>query len=194
MKFTKDLAAVHGYLCGDGYVVKNPPHQKKKYYRIGLRNKSSILLNDFQRKCEAVFNRRPHITTERCEVHSKEIYYYLTKEFSYYSYEWKLPSLPKENLKAWLRAFFDCEGWVENQAGKSRLIGLECCNHQGIFQIQASLETCGLHSQITKRKGRTIWRLTICGKEQLERFQQTIGFLHPDKQQKLQEAITSYRV
>lgn len=192
MKFDRNLAAVHAYLCGDGYVIKNPDDQKHKYYYIALRNTNEILLKDFQQKFKAVFDIEPRIVPGRSIIQNKEIYNFLTREFSYYSYEWKLPVLSKENVKAWLRAFFDCEGWVENQPGKSRLIGLECCNESGTIRIKNELQRLGIASQLVKKKNRTIWRLTICGKEHLQRFQKFIDFLHPQKKKKLEEAIASY--
>lgn len=194
MKFTKDLAAIHAYLCGNGYVIKNPEHQKHKYYYIGLRNTNPVLLKDFQEKFRNTFSIEPIITKsiDRCKIQNKELYYYLTKEYSFYSYEWRLPNLPKENLKSWLRAFFDCEGWVENQPKKSRIIGLECCNETGIISIQNALKRLEITSKVHKRPHRTIWRLTICGLQNLKRYQTGIGFLHPEKKKKLIEAIASY--
>ncbi len=192
MKFEENLAAIHGYLCGDGYVIKNPEHQKHKYYYIGFRNTNDILLKDFQQKFKAVFGLEPRIIEGRSILQNKEIYYILTKDFSYYSYEWKMPELSKEQVKSWLRAFFDCEGWVENQPRKSRLIGLECCNERGILQVKEELLKLGIPSQLAKKKNRTIWRLTICGKENILNYQQEVGFLHPKKKQKLEEALASY--
>ena len=193
MKFNKNLAAIHGYLCGDGYVIKNPQHQQHKYYHIGLRNTDSTLLTDFQKRFKEVFGLKPHIVDGRCRIQNKDIYNILTKDYSYYSYEWKLPQLSKENLRYWLMAFFDCEGWVENQPAKSRIIGLECCNRKGIFSIQKELNRFGIDSKVSKKKGRTIWRLTICGLNNLKRYNAQIGFLHPDKAKKLKEALSSYK-
>jgi len=194
MKFNKNLAAIHGYLCADGYVIRNPKHQKHKYYHIGLRNTNQSLLEDFQQKFEAVFGIRPIITNEgRCKIQNKEIYNFLTKNFSYYSYEWKLPKLSKENLSYWLRAFFDCEGWVENQPAKSRLVGVDCCNEAGLLSVQEALNKFNIASEIKKKRERIIWRLTICGIEDLKKFHKYIGFLHPNKNQKLNEAINSYK-
>ncbi|MBI2146720.1 hypothetical protein HYU22_05260 [Candidatus Woesearchaeota archaeon] len=159
---------------------------------MGLRNTNEVLLKDFQQKFKAVFNVEPRIVEGRSVIQNKAIYQFLTTDFSYYSYEWSFPQLSTENTKAWLRAFFDCEGWVENQPAKSRLISLECCNEQGILQVKDALDTLGISSQLAKKKGRTIWRLTICGKENMRQFQSSIDFLHPEKKQKLKEAIASY--
>lgn len=193
MKFDTNLASIHAYLCSDGYVIKNPKTQKHKYYYIGLRNTNKTLLKDFQTKFKEVFNIEPIITNEgRCKAQNKAIYYFLTKDFSYYSYEWSLPKLSKKNLKYWLRAFFDCEAWVENQPRISRLIGLDCCNEQGLLSIQKALKRFNIDSQIKKRKNRTIWRLTICGYENIKKFRKEINFLHPDKNLKLKNALNSY--
>src|SRR3989344_8162064 len=192
MKFDKNLAAVHGYLCADGYVVRNPSTQKHKYYHIGLRNTNGTLLRDFQGRFKAAFGLSPIIGHGRCKISNKSIYHFLAKEYSYCSYEWRLPQPSKENLRHWLRAFFDCEGWVENQPAKSRLVGADCCNESGIFSVQKALRRFGVHSEIKKRTNRMIWRLTVCGKDDLQRFQEYIGFLHPKKKQKLEEAMSSY--
>ncbi|MBU0456585.1 MAG: LAGLIDADG family homing endonuclease [Nanoarchaeota archaeon] len=193
MKFDEDLAAIHGYLCGDGYVIKNPNTQKHKYYHIGFRNINEAILKDFQSKFTKFFGITPIITNEsRCRIQNKEIYMLLTNDFSYYSYKWELPKLSRKCLKFWLRAFFDCEGWVENQPAKSRLIGLDCCNEFGLYSVQKALDKLNISSQIKKRKNKTIWRLTICGMVTLKKFQKSIGFLHPEKKAKLKEAINSY--
>jgi len=192
--FNNNLAAIHGYLCSDGYVIRNPITQKKKYYHIGLRNTNDVLLRDFQVKFEKEFGILPIITDEgRCKIQNKGIYKILTKEYSYYSYEWKLPKLSNKHLRYWLRAFFDCEGWVENQPAKSRLVGAESCNESGIRCIQEALKKLGISSTLSKRTGRTMWRLVICGRENMRRFQKYIGFLHPEKADKLEEAINSYK-
>ena len=192
MKFTKDLATIHAYLCADGYVVKNPPHQKHRYYHIALRNTNLTLLKDFQICFARQFGVTPKIyRTERAIVHSKQLYYYLTKSYNYYSYEWELPTLSRPQLRCWLRAFFDCEGWVELQQSKSRSVRLDSVNQSGLLQVQAALRSlgvsCSLHA--TKR----MWRLSITGRVYLHRFQKMVGFLHPEKQQKLDLVLRSYR-
>jgi len=193
MRFDKNLSAIHGYLCGDGYVIKNPKTQKHKYYHIGFRNTNEVLLKDFQKRFHDVFRLIPYITNDgRCRIQNKEIYFQLTKNYSYYSYEWELPNLSKSNLKCWLRAFFDCEAWVVNQPRKSRVISLDCCNEKGLLSVQESLRFLGIESHIKRRKDRTIWRLTICGKGNLIKFNRSVGFLHPQKNQKLKEALSSY--
>ncbi len=193
MLFNENLSAIHAYLCADGYVIKNPETQKHKYYYIGLRNTNIILLEDFQKKFENEFNLKPRMGKDgRCVIQNKEIYYSLTKNFSYYSKDWKMPILSKENLKYWLGAYFDCEAWVSLEERKSRLIGLDSINLKGLEQIKESLEIFEIPSKMKKVKNRNIFRLFIYGKENLIKFQKDIGFLHPKKKEKLKSAINSY--
>lgn len=192
MKFDENLAAVHGYLCADGYVIRNPETQKHKYYAIGLRNQNVALLKDFQKRFHSVFGVKPHAGQDRARINSKEIYNKLTRDWNFYSNSWRLPVMSTENLKFWLRAFFDCEAWVEVQGRKNRRIGLDSINHEGLIEIQKSLKLFGIESQIRTVKDRNIFRLQIFGKTNIENFAKKIGFVHPDKNKKLEKAVDSY--
>ena len=196
MKFDEDLSAVHAYLCADGYVIRNPETQKTKYYRMGLRNTNFILLHDFQQRFFRYFGVRHHLRKgQRCEIGSKQIYFILTENFSYYSYEWKMPVLPKRLLGIWLRAYFDCEGWVECQKTKSRLIRAECVNEKAIRQVQKALLRLGISStlKLRVREKIIIWRLTICDLNNFKKFQRSIGFIHPRKKKLLEDVMSSYK-
>lgn len=191
MKFDQNLAAIHGYLCGDGYVVRNPPEQKHKYYHIALRNYEPVLLHDFQRRFQQRFGLKPRIyPNERCIIQNKAIYEYLTKEYVYGSYVWRLPQMRPELLRHWLRAFFDCEAWVECQARQNRAVRLECVNQTGVGAVMKALLALGIKS--TPGSHRHLYRLSICGKENLMRFQKNVGFLHPKKSKLLEDALQSY--
>jgi hypothetical protein len=194
VKFNRDLASIHAYLCADGYVIKNPPTQRHKYYKIGLRNTNDTLLKDFQTKFKAVFGIRPNINNGRCYIGNKQIYHRLTEEFSYYCDEWTIPKLSKEELKCWLRSYFDCDGWVGFQKGKSRSVCLESVNEGGLNKIKNVFKKeFGIHvSDVRKRKNRNVWYIFICGKDDLEKFNDSIGFLHPRKKERLQDALNSY--
>jgi hypothetical protein len=192
MKFNKDLATIHAYLCADGYVIKNPKTQKHKYYHIGLRNTNENLLLDFQTRFRNTFGLEPHICKDgRCRIQNKEIYNFLTSEFSYYSHEWKMPKLSKRNRSVWLRAFFDCESWVFVKKRQDRRIGMDSVNKKGLLYIKKALETYGINSKVHTTK-RNVYRLYIYGKNNLVKFRKNIGFLHSDKKKKLKAAIDSY--
>ncbi len=178
----KNLAAIHGYLCSDGYVVKNPLTQKQKYYHIALRNTSLVLLKDFQKKFEKVFGLKPKITNQfdRCKIGSKKLYFYLTEAFgSFYSREWKMPVglMDNKSMALWLRAFFDCEASVYVKERHSRFICMESVNFEGLQEIRKQLETVfGISSIIKERRGRETLQLLIYGKENLIKFRKEIGF------------------
>jgi hypothetical protein len=194
MRFDENLAAVHAYLCADGYVIKNLPTQKSKYYKIGLRNTNLVLLKDFQIKFEKIFGITPHIRKDgRCEIGSRETYEKLTKEFgSFYSWEWRMPKLGGKLLGVWLRTYFDCEGWVFCKSHQNRHIGADCVNETGLNQVTDSLNRLGIQTIRKFNKKRAIHRVLIYGKENLIKFNDRIGFLHPNKANKLKEAIEDY--
>jgi hypothetical protein len=189
MKMDNDLAAVHAYLCADGYVIKNPETQKLKYYRIGFRNTNLVLLKDFKKRFKNYFKIEPHLYEgERCQIGSKEIYTKLTEKFgSFYSWHWKMPQLDKKLLKIWLRAYFDCEGWVFCKTHQNRHIGVDCVNENGINQIVSSLEDLKIKTIKKFNKKRKIYRIIIYGKDNLSKFKEEINFLHPEKAKKLEE-------
>jgi len=187
MKMDENLAAIHAYLCADGYVIKNPPEQKLKYYRIGLRNTNIVLLKDFQKKFFNYFKILPHLYKgERCSIGSKGIYNILNKEFgSFYSWEWRMPKLKDKLLKIWLRTYFDCEGWVFCKTHQNRHIGVDCVNETGINQVEKSLKKLGIEAIRKFNKKRKIHRILIYGKENIIKFKKEIGFLHPKKSDKV---------
>jgi hypothetical protein len=194
MKFNEDLVIIHAYLCADGYVIKNPSTQKHKYYRVGLRNTNLLLLQDFQKRFEQLWGIKPVLTEkQRCEKGSKYVYEFLTHNFgSFYSWEWRMPNLNKKFSKLWLRTYFDCEGWVSVEKHKSRLIGVDCVNLFGIKQIKDSLDKNGIKSKLKNKNKKNIFRLYIYGKENLIKFNKNIGFYHPQKSIKLQNALDDY--
>jgi hypothetical protein len=194
MKFNEDLATIHAYLCADGYVIKNPPQQKNKYYYIGFRNTNLTLLKDFQRRFQKYFGVKPRLLPgERCVVQRKEIYEELIQSFiSFYSREWKMPKLNEELDKVWLRAFFDCEGWVFCKRHQNRGIGLDSINEKGLKQVKSSLQKLQINSKMKKRNDRDIFSLNIFGKNNLIKFKEKIGFLHLSKKEKLDKALNDF--
>lgn len=194
MEISPVLASIHAYLCADGYVTKNLPSQKHKYYVIALRNTNDILLKDFQEKFERVFKIKPRlIEGQRSIINSKLIYLKITKEFgSFYSWKWRMPKMKEKPLRAWLRSYFDCEGWVTCKSHQNRMIGADCVNEKGIKQIKIALKKLGIKAKVKKRNTRNIFSLFIFGKENLKRFNKKIGFLHPLKKERLEKVMNDY--
>lgn len=194
MKFDENLAAIHAYLCSDGYVIKNPPTQKNKYYYIGFRNTNLKLLKDFQTKFKKYFKITPRLNVgERCVVQKKELYEKLIKKFgSFYSREWQIPKLNKKLACIWLRSFFDCEGWVICKTHQNRHIGLDSVNKKGIEGIKKLLKNLGIDSKLKKRTDRDIFSLKIYGKDNLLMFHKKINFLHEDKKKLLNKVVNDF--
>jgi len=193
-----DLAALHGYLCADGYVISHKKDSKRKYYRMALRNTEKVLLEDFQSKFYNVFGLTPKIPTalDIAYKSSKETYFLLTNTFgSFYCREWAFPEIfITLELKAiWLRSVFDCEGWVIVRVAVDRRIGIEMVNFKGLNKIKSLLLEFGIKSRFHIRKNGRIFALYIFGKENLVKFSKKIGFLHPKKKVKLKEAINSFQ-
>jgi hypothetical protein len=162
-----------------------------------LRNTEIALLSDFQSKFFRLFGIKPTITPaiDRAYISSKPIYFLLTNAFgSFYCNEWKFSNLfkSKKLKKAWLRAVFDCEAWVEVDKATNRRIGIEMVNLNGMKTIKQILNQFGIASILKPKKKGKIFRLEIFGKENLIRFQKEINFLHPKKKERLQNAIDSY--
>jgi hypothetical protein len=196
MKFDENLAVIHAYLCADGYVIKNPPTQKQKYYKIGFRNTNLVLLKDFQERFYNYFKIKPSLYVgQRCQIGNKEIYNLLTKEFrSFYSWEWRMPKLNDKLAKIWLRAYFDCESWVFCKTHQNRHIGVDCVNEIGLNQIESSLNGIGIKIIRKYNKKRRIHRIFIYGKDNLIKFSNKIGFLHPNKKEKLNQVLNDFVV
>jgi hypothetical protein len=194
MKFSEDLAAIHGYLCSDGMVK-----QFGKHYQIKFTNIAPELLDDFRIRFTREFNIKPKFYQEghigRLLIYNKELFTHLIEFGPYDSRNWYLPFdfLNNKTAKLWLRAFFDAEAWVELQKAKSRAIRVDCINESGMKQLASLLGKFGIKSQLKVRKSNYIWRLNICGKDDLQKFKSGVGFLHQAKAKLLEEAVNSYK-
>ena len=194
MKFSEDFAAVHAYLCSDGMVK-----QFDKHYQIKFTNIDAVLLNDFDKRFVREFGIKPHHYEEghisKLMVFNKTLFFDLLKFGPYDSRNWKVPFsfLTKKTAALWLRAFFDAEGWVELQAAKSRSVRVDCINENGMKQVAKLLGRFGIRSQLKIREPNYMWRLNICGKENLAKFKDKIGFLHPAKAELMHKIVESYK-
>ncbi|GEM_PF-914731 len=196
---SEELAALHGYLCADGYLSISQVPRRVRYV-AALRNTEIVLLNDFNSKFKAVFGVFPKISKQidLSKLCNKRICLLLKKEFgSFHCREWSFPDyvFTTKNFKAsWLRAVFDCEGWAVCKKGIDRHIGIEMANPEGIQKIKSLLAEFGIVAGFKIKKRGKIFRLNIFGKENLQKFSNQIGFLHPKKRVALQAALDSYVV
>lgn len=96
---------------------------------------------------------------------------------------WILSS--RKNQIEWLRAFFDCEAYVDKRA-----IVLKTVNLHGLSQIKVLLNNLEISSRLyqyqPKNKNHKLNHILIIGrKEDRERYKKVIGFNHTTKLKKL---------
>jgi DNA gyrase subunit A len=111
------------------------------------------------------------------------------------SKERELPTLilrsPKRVVAAFLRAYFEGDGAVE-RSGRSLLrVSAHSASLTLLKQLQVLLLRFGIASRLRPSKEQT-FRLLITGRENLERFAQSIGFVSPEKTKALQEILQSF--
>ncbi|MDP7141596.1 MAG: LAGLIDADG family homing endonuclease [Candidatus Woesearchaeota archaeon] len=199
MKINQNLAAIHGYLCGDGYISG-----RDKEVCIRFSNTNLTLVKDFKKRFERLCDINHKITIKKVKNKKilycysgtqNKIYEKLMKYEPYYTENWEIPIefLDKQGLSLWLRAFFDSEGWLQFRPHQTRTIGVHSLNHKGLLQIRSLLKAVfGIDSIVKKRNGRNISYLGIYGKDDLTKFHKEIGFLHSEKRKKLPKIVNSY--
>jgi len=111
------------------------------------------------------------------------------------SKERELPTLilrsPKRVVAAFLRAYFEGDGAVE-RSGRSLLrVSAHSASLTLLKQLQVLLLRFGIASRLRPSRDQT-FRLLITGRENLERFAQSIGFISPEKTKALQEILQSF--
>lgn len=111
------------------------------------------------------------------------------------SKERELPTLilrsPRRVVAAFLRAYFEGDGAVE-RSGRSLLrVSAHSASLTLLKQLQVLLLRFGIASRLRPSREQT-FRLLITGRENLERFAQSIGFISPEKTKALQEILQSF--
>jgi len=102
----------------------------------------------------------------------------------------------QELLAYWLRGFADGEGSVSVAPATVRIANTELVL---LETAQGYLAALGITARIGQRRPPAnprwsqAWELHVCGRENLRRWQQLIGFTSPAKQEKLARALASYK-
>jgi len=114
----------------------------------------------------------------------------------------RIPSLilssDDQTVSAYLRGYLDGDGCVEQHAitasSKSKNLISDLAYLLPRFGIIARLSPKFKRAtNSAKHRGETYWQLDISGKEQVEKFAQSIGFSHPEKEERLQKLIRKYK-
>jgi hypothetical protein len=110
--------------------------------------------------------------------------------------QWSIPDTILSTVEAkreWLRAFFDCEGYVSPKS-----VRIESVNEAGIYRIQELLRDFHIESRTYRYvrknpKWNVNFILCIGRKQDRQTFLKEIGFNHALKQEKLQNLLASVR-
>ncbi len=209
---TPEEARAHGLLCADGRLEKfrtrklpRKDHRETASskvgwnYRVRFWNINEVLMTNFVTLCERIFRKRVVVLEKDYEtrIYSKDVYQYLLAIGPTGSHTWIMPidKLDDFSLRAWLQGFFDGDGAVIYYEYR-REVRIKSVNRDGLFQIKRGLLKLGIQSRISgpfRDKKSSIFYLTIAGKENLIRFRQLVNFVHPEKQEKLEIALASYK-
>jgi len=193
------LIRLHGYVCGDGSAnFYSYPYKKlKAHLNIKIDDRACLekIIEAF-----AELNYSPNILEAvgkygiwfTVQAQKKKIVQEILSLGPVGSYKWRIPDLQKHRLvKEWITAFFDSDATV---TCVNREITLESVNQTGLGHLRKALaENFGINSHLKYRKNRKTYLLRICGKKNLQRFYNKIGFYHQRKQEKLRSILNSYQ-
>ena len=203
-KITPEMARIHAHICGDGCVYtkilklskrKLSRHKRinpyEKIWVMEYTNTENLLRQEFITDIKISFNRKSYNYSKYYRVtltHCKWIIDFLELD-NKNSYNWKIPKdiLNSKRLSThWLRAFFDDESTVTQ---KQKMIRIKSMNLYGLKQILFMLKNHGIYSKITGQNCDKSWYLNIY-RNDLKQYEKQIGFLHPQKREKLNQILT----
>ncbi len=207
-RLDKDISWAIGAVAGDGYIDN---------HSVVLTGSCEEIINRFQKICSEKFSRKVS-SSERDDgvrtvaLNAKVVADILKDFFGIPEGEkaknLRMPEvgLPNELLASYIRGLFDTDGSVNcrDNADGSPCIEFYTASKELATELHTSLLRFGItayrdkkktESRITKLGERQIntngdiHRLTIYGSEQLREYRDTIGFTHPKKKSRLDEAI-----
>ncbi|HLD85311.1 MAG TPA: LAGLIDADG family homing endonuclease [archaeon] len=189
------LAEFLGYFAGDGSFEKE---------RLSLHDASEQIASHYMNIGKTIFNCKTHIRYREnkayyiSRLYGKPIVNLLKTEFSELKYAGdteiprKILTSPNSVLAAFLRGFFDAEGYVNINRG----IGLGINNKKMAKQIQISLLRFGILASLVEYDNRRNpyskkhrFTIQITERTSLEIFLNKIGFNAKYKQEKLKTVI-----
>jgi hypothetical protein len=200
------LIKLHAYVSSDGMIDKwkcketrgNNVRVRKKF-RVRFYNQEKILINDFIEGINKTYPDLRYIgySEKRGEIdiRSQRLAKDLFALGEISTKSWEFPKkLNKLQKRIWINAFASCDGTVYNK-NNNRYVAIDSINSNGLKQISEILNEFKILNSIykVKYKENISYRLRIYRRENLIKFNNLIGFKHPAKQKKLEEAIKSYK-
>ncbi len=189
-----ELCKLLGYHITDGSYELN----RGKKNGIQFWNNNRDLIHDYSNAVSFVFNKTPGITKRNNQfavrVISKEVIKFfnnldknLLKKGKFKCIPNQIMKCKKQDLSFLLRAMFDGDGTVVNIKRNGCRISLVTENKKLAEQVNELLLRFGIISSIYSDKN--VFRIDICGQENLLKFYLNIGFLSEKKQNRLEEYI-----
>lgn len=185
-----------GFLSGDGSVQDRYPHYEIDFYpddkKVALIYRG-IFRDLYNKKLVIRKQRRYFGNCFSLRVKYKKAFMHLKSLTTFGRLRWRVPRFVLKEYalkKAWLRAFFDCEGYV-NPNGK--VIQIQTVNKAGLKQVKSMLNSLDINSNTYKyeRKNKnwnTNYILCITGNS-IENFSSIVGFNHSRKSKMLKKLI-----
>lgn len=186
-----------GYLSGDGSlsIRREKSNPKKIHYDIGFYPDDKNMLSLFLTTFKELYRKEPKIFLEKnyykVRITSKTACLDLIRFTKFHSLEWRIPTFVNttELKREWLRAFFDCEAYVD----KNR-ITIQSVNKNGIIDIRQALQEFSIESKIYQYKRRqknwnTNYLLIIMKINSRINFLNKVGFNNLKKQIRLKRFV-----
>ncbi|MFB6158933.1 MAG: DEAD/DEAH box helicase [Candidatus Nanohalobium sp.] len=208
-KLDKDLAWLIGAVAGDGYIGSSAVNLSGSETRL-LERFEDIVDQKLDRNVSV--NKRKKDDVKTYSFNAKAVsdilhdYFGIPREKKAQNLKMPEIGLPDELLASYIRGLFDTDGSVnrrENSEGAS-CIEFYTASDRLATELHTSLLRFGINAHRDRRKteGREteirgekihtngdIHRLKIYGSDQLRKYRDEIGFTHPEKKSRLDEAI-----
>ena len=188
-KMTADKAGIHAYLVAEGNKKASRPRRDNSYRRVVLEfwNTCSVLLRDFADHVKRMYDYHPWIDYKRGRVEVKRVAVVndLLKYGPYDSYNWTIPLEVMDGnsdvKREWIRCFGDGEGHVSKS---KREITFKSVNFVGLERITSLLSVFNIHSRVNGPYEES-YVLTISRALNIRGYHRNVGFLHPEKKERL---------
>ena len=191
---TKHLRArLCGFLAGDGNILV-AGKGKNKHNTVRFFPDHSSLIKSFEEAILKTYNRSIKIKEKKnhyfITVDSKPIVKDILSLAKFGTYDWNIPEkLATLEKIEWLRAFFDCEGYVHK-----KYIRVQSVNEKGLNEVKDLLESIRINSKMyshipKNKKHSEVFILNIGRKEDREKYLELVGFNHTIKFKKLQNQL-----
>lgn len=202
LRLTSSFARILGHILGDGgiHIIKN-----ENKYRAFYVNNENRLLNSFRSCVKAVFG-DVKIYFRRREEHGDEIWLPSTIGYLLYTLleydrfgEKRVPGIIRDSenkrvLSAFLQAIYDDEGFVYP---KKKMIVIAQVKYDLLKDVRELVLRLGINANqilVHRSKERsTMYYFSITHRDNISKFKDMIGFLHPTKGEKLHALVKGYR-